>query len=204
MVAYSMALLVVGQNKAPARFPDPGDHFAKSKGCPTGGSMADEQDRRPKYRRALDANSEINAEIGFCFMTQFGQLVSTLKLDLPDNHIVQDTYFSGGGASGSTGQARSADPVFHTSIRRTDSANGEFQTITGTLQISANSAGAMFKQTMRNLGVHAIWPNQFRPENLTRLFVRFLVDGHTNDVLKFVERPPYWDAAEPGIWRALQ
>ena len=61
--------------------------------------------------RAPDANTLISAGIGFCFMTQFGRFVSMLKLDLPDYRIVQDTYFSLGGASGGTGQAGSADPI---------------------------------------------------------------------------------------------
>lgn len=61
--------------------------------------------------RAPDANTLISAGIGFCFMTQFGRFVSMLKLDLPDYRIVQDTYFSLGGASGKTGKAGTADPI---------------------------------------------------------------------------------------------
>ncbi len=61
--------------------------------------------------RAPDANTLISAGIGFCFMTQFGRFVSMLKLDLPDYRIVQDTHFSLGGASGSTGKAGEADPI---------------------------------------------------------------------------------------------
>ena len=61
--------------------------------------------------RAPDANTLISAGIGFCFMTQFGRLVSMLKLDLPDYRIVQDTHFSLGGASGGTGKAGDADPI---------------------------------------------------------------------------------------------
>lgn len=61
--------------------------------------------------RAPDAASYISAGIGFCFMTQFGRLVSMLKLDLPEYQILQDTHFSLGGASGGTGQPGQADPV---------------------------------------------------------------------------------------------
>lgn len=61
--------------------------------------------------RAPSANALISAGIGFCFMTQFGRFVSMLKLDLPDYRIVQDTHFSLGGATGSTGKAGSADPI---------------------------------------------------------------------------------------------
>lgn len=61
--------------------------------------------------RAPDANSLISAGIGFCFMTQFGRFVSMLKLDLADYRLVQDTHFSLGGASGSTGKAGEADPI---------------------------------------------------------------------------------------------
>lgn len=61
--------------------------------------------------RAPDALSYISAGIGFCFMTQFGRMVSMEKLDLPDYAIVQDTHFSLGGASGGLGVAGTADPV---------------------------------------------------------------------------------------------
>ena len=61
--------------------------------------------------RAPDAVSYISAGIGFCFMTQFGRFASMLDLDLPEYRIVQDTYFSRGGASGGTGKAGAADAV---------------------------------------------------------------------------------------------
>jgi len=72
--------------------------------------------------RAPDANSLISAGIGFCFMTQFGRFVSMLKLDLPNYRIVQDTHFSLGGASGSTGKPGSADPIeTHVFLKTTES-----------------------------------------------------------------------------------
>ncbi len=61
--------------------------------------------------RAPDANTLISAGIGFCFMTQFGRFVSMLNLDLPDYRIIQDTHFSLGGATGSTGKPGEADPI---------------------------------------------------------------------------------------------
>jgi uncharacterized OsmC-like protein/organic hydroperoxide reductase OsmC/OhrA len=61
--------------------------------------------------RAPDANTLISAGIGFCFMTQFGRFVSMLNLDLPQYHIIQDTHFSLGGASGGTGKPGVFDPV---------------------------------------------------------------------------------------------
>ncbi len=61
--------------------------------------------------RAPDANTYISAGIAFCFMTQFGRLVSMQNLDMPSYRIVQDTHFSLGGASGGTGMAGTADPV---------------------------------------------------------------------------------------------
>ena len=61
--------------------------------------------------RAPDANSYISAGIGFCFMTQFGRFAKMLDLDLSDYRIVQDSHFSLGGASGSTGKAGEADPL---------------------------------------------------------------------------------------------
>lgn len=61
--------------------------------------------------RAPDANTLVSAGFGFCFMTQFGRFVSMLKLDLSEYRIVQDTFFSLGGASGDTGEAGRADPV---------------------------------------------------------------------------------------------
>jgi len=61
--------------------------------------------------RAPDANSYISAGIGFCFMTQFGRFAKTVKYDLQDYRIIQDSHFSLGGASGNTGKAGEADPL---------------------------------------------------------------------------------------------
>lgn len=60
--------------------------------------------------RAPDANTLISASIAF-FMAKFGRFVSMLKLDLPDYQNVQDSHFSLGGVSGSTGKPGEADPL---------------------------------------------------------------------------------------------
>ncbi|GAA3855154.1 OsmC family protein [Celeribacter arenosi] len=61
--------------------------------------------------RAPDAISLISADIGFCFMTQFGRFASILKLGPPEYRVVQDTHFNLCGASGVTGKAGEADPI---------------------------------------------------------------------------------------------
>lgn len=61
--------------------------------------------------RAPDATSYISAGIGFCFMTQFGRYAKMAKKDLSSYRIVQDSFFTLGGASGGTGEAGKADPL---------------------------------------------------------------------------------------------
>lgn len=60
---------------------------------------------------APDAATYMSAGIGFCFMTQFGRFAEIQKKPIDAYHIVQDTHFSLGGASGGTGVAGTADPV---------------------------------------------------------------------------------------------
>ncbi|MBX2804776.1 MAG: OsmC family protein [Hyphomicrobiales bacterium] len=73
--------------------------------------LSEEASENGGLGRAPDANSYISAGIGFCFMTQFGRFVKMLKLDLSDYRIVQDSFFSLGGASGGAGVAGAADPL---------------------------------------------------------------------------------------------
>ncbi len=61
--------------------------------------------------RAPDASSYISAGIGFCFMTQFGRYAKMKRKDLTDYRILQDSFFTPGGASGGTGKAGKADPL---------------------------------------------------------------------------------------------
>ncbi|MEO0412442.1 MAG: OsmC family protein [Pseudomonadota bacterium] len=60
---------------------------------------------------APNAASYISAGIGFCFMTQFGRFAKMSNSKLKEYHIIQDSYFSLGGASGATGQLGAADPL---------------------------------------------------------------------------------------------
>ena len=60
---------------------------------------------------APDAVSCMAAGLAFCFMTQLGRYARILKKDLHRYGVVQDTHFSVGGASGSTGQIGVADAV---------------------------------------------------------------------------------------------
>ena len=60
---------------------------------------------------APDAVSYLAAGIAFCFMTQHGRYAKIMKKDLNQYKVLQDTYFSLGGASGGTGQAGVADVV---------------------------------------------------------------------------------------------
>ncbi len=61
--------------------------------------------------RAPGALAYVAAGIGFCFMTQFGRFAQMRKCDLESYRIIQDSYFSLGGASGGTGEAGQADPL---------------------------------------------------------------------------------------------
>lgn len=58
--------------------------------------------------RAPDAATYISAGIGFCFMTQFGRYAKMKKKNLLEYRILQDSFFSLGGASGGTGEKGSA------------------------------------------------------------------------------------------------
>lgn len=73
--------------------------------------LSDEGPHNGGQGRAPDAASYISAGIGFCFMTQFGRYAKIVKKDLLDYRIVQDTFFSLGGASDGTGKPGEADPV---------------------------------------------------------------------------------------------
>ncbi|HEX9644560.1 MAG TPA: OsmC family protein [Acidimicrobiia bacterium] len=61
--------------------------------------------------RAPDAISYVAAGLAFCFMTQFGRYARIAKKRLDGYRIVQDTHFSPGGGSGSTGMPGQAHPV---------------------------------------------------------------------------------------------
>ena len=61
--------------------------------------------------RAPNALALVSAGIGFCFMTQFGRLASMRGFALPEYRIVQDSRFSPGGATGSTGRTGIAEPI---------------------------------------------------------------------------------------------
>ena len=61
--------------------------------------------------RAPDALALVSAGIGFCFMTQFGRLASMRGFALPEYRVVQDSRFSPGGATGSTGRTGKAEPI---------------------------------------------------------------------------------------------
>jgi len=50
----------------------------------------------------------MSAGIGFCFMTQFGRYAEIVRKELSAYRVVQDTYFSLGGASGGNGQRGTA------------------------------------------------------------------------------------------------
>lgn len=74
---------------------------------------------------APDAATYISAGIAFCFMTQLGRYAKIAKQDLDYYAIVQDTFFSLGGASGATGRAGAADPV-ETHVSLVTKADDEF------------------------------------------------------------------------------
>ena len=81
---------------------------------PLGSTFRYLSDEAPEFGgegRAPDAATYMSAGIGFCFMTQFGRYAEIVKKQLPQYRIVQDTHFSLGGASGSTGVAGTAEPV---------------------------------------------------------------------------------------------
>jgi len=61
--------------------------------------------------RAPDPAAYISIGLGFCYMTQLGRYAAIMKKDLPAYRIIQDTFFTPGGASGGTGTAGEADPV---------------------------------------------------------------------------------------------
>jgi len=61
--------------------------------------------------RAPSAAAYVSAGIGFCFMTQFGRFAKMQNSRLAGYRIVQESFFSLGGASGGTGQAGEADPL---------------------------------------------------------------------------------------------
>ncbi len=73
--------------------------------------LSEEVGLNEKTARAPDAATLLSAGLGFCFMTQFGRLVSMLGLDLPSYAIVQDTHFGLGGGTGATGKPGRADPI---------------------------------------------------------------------------------------------
>ena len=81
--------------------------------------------------RAPDAASLISAGIGFCFMTQLGRYAQTAKLPLNRDIIIQDTHFSLGGASGSTGQPGVAHPIETHVYMETDTTYDMAQEILG-------------------------------------------------------------------------
>lgn len=61
--------------------------------------------------RAPDAVTYISAGIAFCFLTQFGRYARIAHKTIDRHGAIQDTHFSLGGASGSTGRPGEADPV---------------------------------------------------------------------------------------------
>lgn len=63
------------------------------------------------HGRAPNAASYISAGIGFCFMTQFGRFAKMNGSKLNSYGIVQDTFFSLGGASGKTGKPGEANSI---------------------------------------------------------------------------------------------
>jgi organic hydroperoxide reductase OsmC/OhrA len=79
--------------------------------------------------RAPDAASLISAGIALCFMTQMGRFSHMAKLPLNEYSIIQDTHFSLGGASGSTGQVGIAKPVETHVFLETDADDATAQQI---------------------------------------------------------------------------
>jgi organic hydroperoxide reductase OsmC/OhrA len=73
--------------------------------------LSDEAPENGGQGRAPDAGTLISAGIAFCFMTQLGRYAKIAKKDLSDYRVVQDTFFSLGGASGGTGTAGEASAV---------------------------------------------------------------------------------------------
>lgn len=73
--------------------------------------LSDEGEENNGSGRAPDATSYISAGIGFCFMTQFGRYAKMKKKELDSYRILQDSYFTVGGASGGTGKPGMADPL---------------------------------------------------------------------------------------------
>lgn len=73
--------------------------------------LCDESEEFGGRRAAPDAVTYVSAGIAFCFMTQLGRYARIMRKNLDHYRVVQDTYFSLGGASGNTGMAGSADAV---------------------------------------------------------------------------------------------
>jgi hypothetical protein len=75
--------------------------------------------------RAPDAVTYISAGIAFCFLTQLGRYAKIVRKSIDRYACVQDTHFSLGGASASTGKPGEADPV-ETHLYVDSSENDEF------------------------------------------------------------------------------
>lgn len=73
--------------------------------------LSDEGPENGGKGRAPDAATYISAGIGFCFMTQFGRYAKMKKSKLKEYQIIQNSYFSPGGASGGTGKRGKADAL---------------------------------------------------------------------------------------------
>ena len=73
--------------------------------------LSDETEEFGGRGRAPDAATYAAAGIAFCFMTQLGRYAKILKKNLDRYDVIQDTHFSPGGASGTTGRPAIADPV---------------------------------------------------------------------------------------------
>ncbi|MEH6473537.1 MAG: OsmC family protein [Halopseudomonas sp.] len=73
--------------------------------------LSEETPEKGGQGRAPDANSYISAGIGFCFMTQFGRAAAIFKKELDKYRVVQDTYFSRGGATDNTGKPGTTDEI---------------------------------------------------------------------------------------------
>ncbi len=94
--------------------PDGVKHIEQRLFKPIGSSFHFLSDEAPEHGvepLAPDAASYVSAGIGFCFMTQFGRYADIVGKELRAYRIIQDTYFSRGGAPADSGEAGTADPV---------------------------------------------------------------------------------------------
>lgn len=73
--------------------------------------LSEEASEKGGQGRAPDANTYISAGISFCFMTQFGRAAVIFKKELNNYRVIQDTYFSLGGASDKTAEQGTSEEI---------------------------------------------------------------------------------------------